>query len=343
MNVRSKLALAAVSLLLIAVLVACTPGTAAALEPPALSLTASPATLTAGAATKLSAAGAPAGATLTLSVKRAGEADFSVVDSALANAAGKASWTRTPPRSAVFRIDVPGDGSSAAAFAEVSVGVRPKLTLTAAAGKPLIEGRYVRYTVKVRPAHPGAAVQLMRRTDDGWTRLREVRLGDDSRATVRVRAGRPGRLVVRAVMAADADHLAGHSELWRVTVFDKRNPYGVPVKYPRLILVDLSKYRLYYHERGNVVRVFDCVLGRPGLPTPKGKFKIYAKDPNMSGPYGPFRLRYLGLYAIHGTNEPWLLNRFPRNYSHGCTRLSNGNITWLYRRVKVGTPVWNVP
>ena len=144
-------------------------------------------------------------------------------------------------------------------------------------------------------------------------------------------------------MAADVEHLAAHSLPWKATVYDRRNPYGVPTSYPHLILVDLSQYKLYYHEYGNVVRVFDCVLGRPSLPTPPGHYKIYAKDPHMGGPYGPFRMRYLGLYAIHGTNEPWLLDRFPRNYSHGCTRLANANITWLYSRVHVGTPVWNVP
>ena len=96
-------------------------------------------------------------------------------------------------------------------------------------------------------------------------------------------------------------------------------------------------------EHGWVVRVFDCVLGRPALPTPLGHFRIYAKDPHMGGPYGPRRMRYLGLYAIHGTDEPWLLHRFPRNYSHGCTRLSDAHILWLYPRCPVGTPVWNVP
>ena len=85
----------------------------------------------------------------------------------------------------------------------------------------------------------------------------------------------------------------------------------MPTRYPHLILVDLSQYKLYYHEYGNVVRIFKCVLGRPSLPTPKGHFKIYAKDPHMGGPYGPFRMRYLGLYAIHGTNEPWLLKPEP--------------------------------
>jgi lipoprotein-anchoring transpeptidase ErfK/SrfK len=287
--------------------------------------------------------GAPAGAPLTLSRKRAGEVDFTVVGSAVADAGGRTSWRRTPPQSAVFRVDFAGDATSVAASAEVSVGVRPQVTLAAAARKPLIEDRYVRYTVKVRPAHPGAVVRLARWTKHGWTALKELTLDDDSQAQARVLAAAPGRLVVRAEMAADADHLAGHSALWKTTVYDRRNPYGVPTKYPRLILVDLSQYRLYYHEYGNVIRVFNCVLGRPGLPTPKGHYKIYAKDPHMGGPYGPFRMRYLGLYAIHGTNEPWLLGRYPRNYSHGCTRLSNTNITWLYNRVKVGTPVWNVP
>ena len=343
MNVRSKLAVAVILTLLVAALAAGTPAAAGAAEQPVLTLGAKPVTLTCGATTTLTVSGAPARAPLTLSRKRPGEADFTIVGSAVADASGRASWRRTPPRSAVFRVDFAGDAASLAAWAEVSVSVRPKVTLVAVARKPLIEDKYVRYTVRVRPAHPGATVRLTRRTKDGWITLKELTLDDDSRAKARVLAGTPGRLVVRAQMAADADHLAGNSARWKATVYDRRNPYGVPAKYPRLILVDLSQYKLYYHEYGNVIRVFKCVLGRPGLPTPKGRFRIYAKDPHIGGPYGPFRMRYLGLYAIHGTNEPWLLGRFPRNYSHGCTRLSNTNITWLYKRVKVGTPVWNVP
>jgi hypothetical protein len=342
-NVRPKLAVAVILTLLVAALAAGAPAAADVVEQHVLTLSAKPAALICGATTTLTVSGAPAGAPLTLSRKRAGAADFTVVGSAVADATGKASWRRTPPQSTVFRVDFAGDATSPAAWAEVSVGVRPKVTLVAVARKPAIEDRYVRYTVKVRPAHPGAAVRLARWTKDGWTTLKELTLDDDSRAEARVLAGKPGRLVVRAEMAVDADHLAGNSAPWKATVHDRRNPYGVPTKYPRLILVDLSQYRLYYHEYGNVIRVFDCVLGRPGLPTPKGRYKIYAKDPHMGGPYGPFRMRYLGLYAIHGTNEPWLLSRFPRNYSHGCTRLSNTNITWLYKRVRVGTPVWNVP
>lgn len=342
MNVRRRL-MPVLSLLFLAAIAAGGPGAALAAEQPSLVLTASPTEITSGASTTLTVSGAPAGALVTLSRRLAGDTDFKLVGSTRADAAGTAAWTRTPPRSGVFRVESAGDDVHEAASAEVSVGVRPRIVLTAVAPKPLVQGRYVRYTVQVRPRHPGAPVWLARRTADGWEPFKRFRLNGDSRRTVRVAAAKPGQLVVRAEMAADADHLAWHSRLWRVKVFSKRNPYGVPSRYPHLILVDLSQYKLYYHERGNVVRVFKCVLGRPGLPTPRGRFRIYAKDPRMSGPYGPHRMRYLGLFAIHGTNEPWLLDRFPRNYSHGCTRLSNADIVWLYKRVPVGTPVWNVP
>ena len=109
-----------------------------------------------------------------------------------------------------------------------------------------------------------------------------------------------------------------------------------------IVVVDKSEYRLYYIEYGRIVRVFDCVLGKPSTPTPIGHYRIYAKDGHMYGPYGPRRMRYMGAYAIHGTNEPWLLSHSPRAYSHGCTRLSNTNIVWLFSRLHVGTPVWNV-
>jgi hypothetical protein len=341
-NVRPKLT-AAVLFLCAAGLAACLPAMAAAIEQPVLTLTSSPAAISCGVPTNLRVQGSPPGAELTLSRKRAGEADFTALGAAVADAAGVAEWTRTPPQSAVFRVDLAEGAGWSAAFAEVAVGVRPRVALTVTAPKPLLEGRYVRYTVKVRPVHPGAAVHLVRWTADGWVTLKDLTLDGASQAIVRMPAGSPGRLSVRADMAADLDHLAGHSLPWKVTVYDKRNPYGTPTRLPHLILVDLSQYKLYYLEYGSVVRVFKCVLGRPSLPTPRGHFKIYAKDPDMGGPYGPFRMRYLGLYAIHGTNEPWLLDRSPRNYSHGCTRLSNTNITWLYSKVHVGTPVWNVP
>ena len=170
---------------------------------------------------------------------------------------GVAAWKRRPVQSATFRVDLAAGETWAAAFAETSVGVRHRVLLAAVARTPVLQDEHVRYTVTVRPAHPGATVQLQRWTAGGWAPLQDLTLGADSQATVSLLAGAPGRLVVRADMAADAEHLAGHSAPWKVTVYDRRNPYGVPTKYPHLILVDLSQYKLYYHEHGLVVRVFD--------------------------------------------------------------------------------------
>lgn len=43
-----------------------------------------------------------------------------------------------------------------------------------------------------------------------------------------------------------------------------------------------------------------------------------------------------GDYAIHGTNNPSSVGRFS---SHGCIRMYNQDVTDLYDRVSVGTPV----
>jgi len=50
------------------------------------------------------------------------------------------------------------------------------------------------------------------------------------------------------------------------------------------------------------------------------------------------RALYLGktLYRIHGTNQPSTIGSF---VSSGCIRLTNEDITDLYRRVRVGTRV----
>jgi lipoprotein-anchoring transpeptidase ErfK/SrfK len=43
-----------------------------------------------------------------------------------------------------------------------------------------------------------------------------------------------------------------------------------------------------------------------------------------------------GQYAIHGTNRPGSVGGF---VSYGCIRMYNEDITDLYQRVSVGTPV----
>jgi hypothetical protein len=307
---------------------------------PALTLTATPAGVVAGSPTVVSAALGIAGASLQLSAEAAGESAFTPLASATTDAGGSATFSQTPVVTTVYRVDFAGDGDWAPVFATVAVVVSPRLTLTGPAA--VFGWREIGFTVTVSPQHPGATVVLQRRQNHHWKAWRKLTLGSDSRAVCRFRATRVGRFAYRVAMAADGAHAAGASA-GAVVQVKWPSAYRVPLAPAHYILVDKSQYKLYYLEHGWVVRVFDCVLGRPALPTPLGHFHIYAKDPRMGGPYGPRRMRYHGLYAIHGTDEPWLLKRFPRNYSHGCTRLSDAHILWLFPRCPVGTPVWNVP
>jgi hypothetical protein len=52
---------------------------------------------------------------------------------------------------------------------------------------------------------------------------------------------------------------------------------------------------------------------------------------------GAFRLNLGDGYALHGTNKPETIGQA---VSHGCVRLRNEDVTWLYRTVPVGTPVY---
>jgi 5-hydroxyisourate hydrolase-like protein (transthyretin family) len=312
---------------------------------PGLTLTATPTAVRSDHSAKVVAhIGAP-GAPLQVARRYAGESAFVWLRTLTTDADGGASWEPRSRRTVTYRVEFAGDATYAAASAEATVSVWPRVVLSTSSAGTVLTGDRVSVRVQVSPAHPGGAVDLQKW--DGaarqWRVLQSLALGDDSRAQWVWRPEDAGRQRLRAHVSADVEHVAGSSAVCSVSVFDASNPYGVPSKYPHLILIDLSQYKLYYYERGRVVRVFDCVLGRPSLPTPRGHYHIYAKDARMYGPYGPRRMRYLGAYAIHGTNEPWLLSRYPRNYSHGCTRLSNAHILWLFDRVHVGTPVWNVP
>jgi hypothetical protein len=55
------------------------------------------------------------------------------------------------------------------------------------------------------------------------------------------------------------------------------------------------------------------------------------------GVLGSYRLNLGDGYALHGTNKPETLGR---SVSHGCVRLRNEDIAWLYENVPIGTPVY---
>ena len=124
------------------------------------------------------------------------------------------------------------------------------------------------------------------------------------------------------------------------------NAHRVPYHYRHYIVIVIHEYKLYYYERGVMVRRFNVALGRPGYRTPVGTFHIWGKRKPGGGPLGAcvmFYTRQRGL-AVHGTDQPYLLNnRLPRDYSHGCARMYNSQALWLYARCPVGTTVHNLP
>ena len=308
---------------------------------PALTLVARPAIATAGdPASLLVRLGIP-GATVQLSRRTALDSDFRFIGPLTTDARGVATLRALPSRTTTYRVDFAGDETEwLPASAEVTVSLRARVSFSAA--DRVYRGRRARLTMTVRPAHPGATVTVERRRDGAWAEWRTLTLGPDSRAQTTWRANGVGAWPLRVVAPADADHLDGRSRVRRVEVV-KPNPYNVPLDAKGIVVVDISQYRLRFYSHGKLLKSFPCVTGRPGLPTPIGHFGIYARGMWPGGPYGARIMSYHPPCAIHGTDEPWLLTRFPRNFSHGCTRLANANAIWLYDHAPLGTPVWNVP
>jgi lipoprotein-anchoring transpeptidase ErfK/SrfK len=133
------------------------------------------------------------------------------------------------------------------------------------------------------------------------------------------------------------------------------------VSYPHLVL-RLGERRVYLHEHESAPpESFPVAIGRKPWETPTGRFEVIQmienpdfvridwKDPSRTfgrippGPNNPLGLRWIAFthahgWAIgfHGTTKTHLLGQA---VSHGCVRMSNGDVMKIYDRVKLGTPV----
>lgn len=342
---RASLAL----LLALAIVVAATlvaPSLAAASEegPAGLTATVTPAAITYPGSAVISGEGAPPGATLLLFARPAGQPDWPTgpVSSATATTAGAYRFSKVKPSvTTEYRVEV-RDGDPPAQ-AEVRLRVRPRVTASFPAGLWL--GGSVRLSGRVEPAHPGGSVTIERRVAGVWEPLvTGVTLDGASRFAHPWKPEEFGFYRLRARMEADDDHDAGASASRQVVV-NRPNAHRVPMRFAHYIVIVRHEYRLYYYERGVMVRRFEVALGRPGYATPLGRYRIYGKRKPGGGALGACVMFYRrrGGIAIHGTNEPWLIRRpAPRRYSHGCARMLNSQALWLYARVPVGTRVHNL-
>jgi hypothetical protein len=99
-------------------------------------------------------------------------------------------------------------------------------------------------------------------------------------------------------------------------------------------------------EGNDVVRTLPD--GRRGVLQATDGREIVVDGKVLMPPLGTAQRRYEGVlgthrlnmgngYAMHGTNRPETVGRA---VSHGCVRLRNEDIAWLYAMVPVGTPVY---
>lgn len=108
------------------------------------------------------------------------------------------------------------------------------------------------------------------------------------------------------------------------------------------------------YREGRRVRRFGAVVGTTGTPTPHGLAAIYERNrqPDPRAFLGPWVLSLTSLsnvlesfgggpgrVGIHGRAGASLHDPLGSARSHGCIRIDNRDVSWMARRVPVGTPV----
>lgn len=124
---------------------------------------------------------------------------------------------------------------------------------------------------------------------------------------------------------------------------------------PVSLLLKLSERKLYLLSGKRVVSSYSIAVGRPGWRTPRGWFRVVAKQfnptwyppkwsdiegpvyPGPHNPLGPRRLLFTwDGYGIHGTNKP---SSIGHAVSHGCVRMNNWAILEIFPVVPLGAPI----
>ncbi len=131
-------------------------------------------------------------------------------------------------------------------------------------------------------------------------------------------------------------------------------------KYPTIILVDRSGFKLRLFKKLKLSKTYGIAVGQVGLETPAGLYTVNSKQVNppwnvpnsdwagdLAGktipggaPNNPLIARWLGIYdgvGIHGTSSTGSIGSAA---SHGCIRMIPKDVIDLYDRVPLGTPVY---
>jgi lipoprotein-anchoring transpeptidase ErfK/SrfK len=134
---------------------------------------------------------------------------------------------------------------------------------------------------------------------------------------------------------------------------------SIPKRYPTFIVVSRETFTLRLFKHLKLARTFHIAVGRAGLETPAGLYRINDKQVNPSwhvplsawagdlagriippGPADPIKARWMGFWdgaGIHGTDE---VSSIGSAASHGCIRMTIPDVEALYPLVPLHTPIY---
>lgn len=131
-------------------------------------------------------------------------------------------------------------------------------------------------------------------------------------------------------------------------------------KYPWYVIINRPAFTLTVYERLEKKKTYKVAVGRVGLETPAGLYRVQNKAVNpawhvpdskwagdLAGkvipaddPENPIKARWLGIYdgaGIHGTDA---ISSLGTAASHGCIRMAIPDVIEVYDMVPVGAPVY---
>lgn len=172
-----------------------------------------------------------------------------------------------------------------------------------------------------------------------------------------VRAKTLRRTVEKAIVDPDADR---SMRVRTRVVKPKVTTDELAEKYPAIVIVNRSAFRLTLYENLKLAKTYKIAVGQVGLETPAGLYNVQNKAVNPAwsvpnsdwagelagtvvpggSPENPLKARWMGIYdgaGIHGTDA---IGSLGTAASHGCIRMAIPDVKELYDQVGVGTPVY---
>lgn len=296
--------------------------------------------------------------TVSIQLKKLGANKFETIGQVSTDAQGNYTYAFNTSYSGYYQVTWPGDTDhDAATSTNILINSQAQITL-GAAPKPSWAGEEFNVSGTLTPAHKNASVSIQENGGGKWSTIARGKTGKDSKFKIKLSISKKGARRLRAAFS-DTDHALTTSSGFNINL-KWANPWKLSASYPEYVVVSKRTFKLWLLRHGRIFKTFRVGVGMPAYPTPSGNFEVtrkavrptwnnpqsdWSKDMPDSIPWPSSPLGERGLYLsapgiiIHGTTQPWLLDRPYRAVSHGCIRLKNPWVIWLYNRVPVGTPV----